>query len=286
MCKILFTEISNANISSDYFSKENFSINISSKTDRENFEALIKTYIYQLIVNKGIEFLNNMNSTTEDFFTVKKFVEIFNKIPVNNININVNKNKNIIFDLNEKISNFHKEGKLQFFNETKNTMIPLKIKKSGKTQIFLNKKIPRNKSIEIIDSTTNSSANQSINDNTNNSVLSNKTNQGIFQNNNIWENNNTNIKKMQNKNNSSKDKLSTIYYSSKEPNNENYNIFQQFNLKDSYNSQNQKEIHEIIIKQNLIINNLLGNDYNNNINNNIPIINNNNQIVHYISLSS
>lgn len=290
LCKIIFDEISNAKIHSDHFSKDNFSINVSSQKDRDNFEALIKTYIYQLIVNKGIEFLNKKNLTTENtehMTKVQEFVKKFNYIPAKNINSNVNSNSNIYMNLNGNLNydniNCNKKDNKNIKDALQNATETIAIKTpkaEKKQQIFLNRKISRNTAVDR-NSTDTKTLHHPKDDNVdiiksvNSSLNSNNISEAIFD-----------------TINASKENMNINYInnSSDTDNNSNSNVnpFPKYHLKNSAfslyqnpfnkeNSNNKNYNHSdniaynLIMKQNAVIKNLLGIFYKNKNNSNINI---------------
>ena len=143
LCKIIFTDLINLKITSDHFSICDFTIDLTLKTDRQEFESLIKTYVYQQVAFKGIEFLKDKKSKnfkSHKILKVEEFITKFDSSKNMDCKLNLKQNLSILETNN---SEDFKSSNLISENFEK------KIKKVEK-HIFLNKKIPKSSTTPVI----------------------------------------------------------------------------------------------------------------------------------------
>lgn len=141
LCKSIITDFGILKIKFDFFNTETLAIDIQSSEDRKIFENLIKSFIFNQVVNRSYNYLKNKknNLNSEKY---SKLIEFIRKYCINKINQG-NDLEN--FDIIEKKLNFD----LEFHqNEILNNQKSITLE----NQIKSNINISNNTSKEIIPS--------------------------------------------------------------------------------------------------------------------------------------
>ena len=92
-------------LNSEFLKKENFSVEIQNLEDRKEFENLIKTFIFNQVINRSYSYLKNKKSelTGEKYVRLVEFIRKYclNKVNPNNYDFDTeisNRNLNFNFD--------------------------------------------------------------------------------------------------------------------------------------------------------------------------------------------
>lgn len=313
LCKGIITDFILLKISSDFLKKDNFNIEIQNAEDRKEFEILIKTFIFNQIVNRSFCYLKNRkNELSNDkylrliefirkysLYKFKPNLDFENEIMKKDLNLDQNNSKNS-FLINQNLKNI--EHQINYFNLIENNkFINIPNQETQLNCLLVMQNLNNISNIENLKQTLNALNNQSpaedqckIQKNENSNILylnqtptlSNNINHLSVGYSNIYRNEDTfqTINSDHNKNHN---------------NNENYinidskNIFENFNNSNGNALQNNNNISNIpnLINyyNNKSVNSLLGNkilrnnsfvnicetNNNYNINSNNPNISNN-----------
>jgi len=105
LCKSIINDFSRIKLNSDFFKKENFSINLQNIEERKEFENLIRVFIFNQVMNRSYSYIKNKKCELS-IEKYSKLVEFIEKHCINKQNLTE-------FDFHSEITNKNSKIELE-----------------------------------------------------------------------------------------------------------------------------------------------------------------------------